>query len=223
MRTGVRSSRAAARAARRHPVGSVIALVVIVVAAGCAPPTSTSASTDGGVAVAPAATAPAAAGGPVDVVLTDTKGLDAPMTLAPFVSSAGAGDVTFKVKNTGTIEHEMIVLKTDTPFDQLPVVDAGDPPAPVTTGRRQGRRGQPTSARPATPTCKPGETRTLHRQGPDARQVRAGVQPGRALQMGMRAPFTVTARLPGRDDAADRAPRVDQCALVRHGRRSTVP
>jgi uncharacterized cupredoxin-like copper-binding protein len=45
-----------------------------------------------------------------------------------------AGKVTFVVKNAGTIVHELIVLKTSTPFDQLPIVDGGDPPAPVTSG-----------------------------------------------------------------------------------------
>jgi len=29
--------------------------------------------------------------------------------------------VFVKLKNTGTIDHEMIVLKTDTPFDQIPI------------------------------------------------------------------------------------------------------
>lgn len=46
-------------------------------------------------------------------------------------ASAPSGDVTFVVKNAGAIDHEMIVLKTSTPFDKLPIVDSGDPPAPV--------------------------------------------------------------------------------------------
>jgi len=53
--------------------------------------------------------------------VSDTKGTDGAETLVPDKSSVSAGDVTFSVKNTGTIEHEVVVLKTDTAFDQLPV------------------------------------------------------------------------------------------------------
>ena len=42
------------------------------------------------------------------------------MAITPFATTAPAGDVTFVVKNLGTIEHEMIMLKTDTPFDKIP-------------------------------------------------------------------------------------------------------
>ena len=113
------------------------------------------------------------------------------MTLVATPTSVPAGDVTFVVKNTGTIDHEMIVLKTDTPFDQLPVADAGDPPAPVTTGadkvdesgqRRRDRRPEPQA----------GRDPDVHRSRTCAGQVRAGLQHRRALPMGMRAPFTVT-------------------------------
>lgn len=45
--------------------------------------------------------------------------------LAPTPATAVAGKVTFSVKNTGTIQHEMVVLKTHTPFDQLQVDAAG--------------------------------------------------------------------------------------------------
>ena len=98
-----------------------------------------------------------------------------------------AGDVTFVVKNAGTIEHEMIVLKTDTPFDQAArrrrrrSARAGD------HRREQGRRERTTSARPATPTSNPA------RPGPspsrsDRRQVRARVQPRRSLPDGHARP-----------------------------------
>jgi uncharacterized cupredoxin-like copper-binding protein len=70
----------------------------------------------------------------VNVTLADTQGLNAPMTMTVTPASAKAGKVKFVVANTGTIVHELIVLKTTTPFDQLPVADAGDPPAPVTSG-----------------------------------------------------------------------------------------
>ena len=41
------------------------------------------------------------------------------MTITP--SSVPAGKVTFVVKNDGTILHEMVVLKSKTAFDQLPI------------------------------------------------------------------------------------------------------
>jgi mono/diheme cytochrome c family protein/uncharacterized cupredoxin-like copper-binding protein len=70
----------------------------------------------------------------VNVTLSDTQGLAAPMSVTVAPTLVNAGKVTFVVKNAGTIVHELIVLKTSTPFDQLPIVDGGDPPAPVTSG-----------------------------------------------------------------------------------------
>jgi mono/diheme cytochrome c family protein/uncharacterized cupredoxin-like copper-binding protein len=70
----------------------------------------------------------------VNVTLSDTQGLASPMTLTVTPASVTAGKVQFVVKNAGTIVHELIVLKTSTSFDQLPVVDAGDPPAPAASG-----------------------------------------------------------------------------------------
>jgi mono/diheme cytochrome c family protein/uncharacterized cupredoxin-like copper-binding protein len=70
----------------------------------------------------------------VNVTLSDTQGLASPMTLTVAPASVTAGKVQFVVKNTGTIVHELIVLKTPSSFDQLPVVDAGDPPAPAASG-----------------------------------------------------------------------------------------
>ena len=53
-----------------------------------------------------------ASGGSVGVTLTD-KGV----TLAQ--SSVNAGAVTFSVKNSGTIEHELVVIKTDVAADKI--------------------------------------------------------------------------------------------------------
>jgi len=59
----------------------------------------------------------ASAGGPISVTLTD-KGV------ALGQNSVNAGAVTFKVKNTGTIEHELVVIKTDVAADKIkPDVD----------------------------------------------------------------------------------------------------
>jgi len=38
-------------------------------------------------------------------------------------SISHAGRVIFKVKNTGTVAHEMVILKTDIPADALPVAE----------------------------------------------------------------------------------------------------
>jgi uncharacterized cupredoxin-like copper-binding protein len=70
----------------------------------------------------------------VNVMLGDTQGLNGPMTMTITPAAVKSGSVKFVVKNTGTIVHELIVLKTTTAFDQLPVADAGDPPVPVTAG-----------------------------------------------------------------------------------------
>ena len=136
-----RQSSAAQRGGRsrvKRSVHSLAPLAVLALAAAaigaCAPPSPAPGAGDGGVnAGGPPQTVLVHGAAPIDVVLTDS-GPSGPMSLVPFDSSASAGDVTFRVKNLGTMEHEMIVLKTDTPFDQLPVTDAGDPPAPVKSG-----------------------------------------------------------------------------------------
>ena len=71
----------------------------------------------------------------VHVTVSDTRGLGGPMTLTASPATAPAGDVTFVVKNTGTIDHEAVVLKTSDPYNKIPITDGGDPPAPVAQGR----------------------------------------------------------------------------------------
>ena len=61
----------------------------------------------------------------VNVDVGDTKGLDGPMTMTVSTATAKSGSVTFVMKNSGTIEHEMIVFKTDTPVGEL-TVEAND-------------------------------------------------------------------------------------------------
>jgi len=125
---------------------------------------------------------------PIDVVLGDS-GPTGPMTLVPFDSSAPAGDITFRVKNLGTVEHEMIILKTDTPFDQLPVADAGDPPAPVTTGADKVDEAN-NVGETGDPNLQPGDTRTFTANLTAGNYVLV-CNLGGHYQMGMRAPFTV--------------------------------
>ena len=44
-------------------------------------------------------------------------------TVEPSVTQSGGGDVTFVVSNKGSLEHEFVVLKTDTPASDLTIVD----------------------------------------------------------------------------------------------------
>jgi uncharacterized cupredoxin-like copper-binding protein len=75
---------------------------------------SDTASTGGG-----GVTVPAATGTPVSVIAVDKSDTAQSFTLEP--SSVKAGPVTFTFQNTGERQHEMVLLKTDTPFDQLEV------------------------------------------------------------------------------------------------------
>ncbi len=161
-----------------------------VLTVACAPPNSPAGSNDGGVPINTAAGA-VSAGAPIDVALVDTKGLDGPMSIASFATTAPAGDVTFVVKNLGTIEHEMVVVKTDTPFDKIPIADSGDPPVPVTSGADKIDEAD-NVAETGDPNLQPGDTRTF---------VAAGLAPGHYVLvcniakhygLGMRAAFTVT-------------------------------
>ena len=98
------------RPARTLAFVATLALGLTVVAA-CGSDSSNKSSTtttESGVTVTSVAN-----GTPVAIVVTDTQGTNGPMTMTVTPSSVAAGSVTFTVKNTGTIKHEMVVLKTD--------------------------------------------------------------------------------------------------------------
>ena len=71
-------------------------------------------------------------GGQVSVTLTDTG-----VTLGQ--SSINSGPVTFKVKNAGSIEHELVVVRTDIAQDKLQP-DA-DEPGKMSEEGAQGESG----------------------------------------------------------------------------------
>jgi uncharacterized cupredoxin-like copper-binding protein len=75
-----------------------------------------------GAATAGAAPQAKKKGTPVLIEVGDTAGTKAPMTMTVAPTSAPAGKITFTVKNSGTVIHEMVILKTDVPYDQIPVV-----------------------------------------------------------------------------------------------------
>jgi len=147
---------------------------------------STTATTSSGGVTVPATTG----AGTVTVALGDTKGTDGPMTLTATPTSATAGDISITVKNAGTIDHEMIVLKTDTAFDQLPVVDSGDPPAPVTTGADKVDEGTKVGET-GDPNLKPGESRTFTLKGLAAGRYVFVCNIAKHYGLGMRGAFTV--------------------------------
>jgi uncharacterized cupredoxin-like copper-binding protein len=71
-------------------------------------------------------------GGQVSVTLTDTG-----VTLAQ--ASVNSGPVTFKVKNAGSIEHELVVVRTDIAQDKIQP-DA-DEPGKMSEEGAQGESG----------------------------------------------------------------------------------
>ncbi len=81
------------------------------------------------------------------------------VTVSQF-ASAPSGNLRFVVKNAGGIDHELIVLRTDRPFNKLPVVDGGDPPAPVK--HAADKVDEATNVgETGDPNLKPGQTRTF--------------------------------------------------------------
>jgi uncharacterized cupredoxin-like copper-binding protein len=130
----------------------------------------------------------------VDVTISDS-GVhgSTPMsgTVVPSPASVSGGDITFVVKNTGTVPHELVVLKTDTPFDKLPVSDSGDPPAPVTTGADKVDEG-PSVGETGDPNLAAGETRTFTIKNMTPGNYVLVCNLAGHYAMGMRAAFTVT-------------------------------
>ena len=174
-----------------------IALIGILGAAtGCASSTSSSANggntLEGGVKIpsaTPAVTAPTTT---VNVTVSDTNGLAGPMSITVSPPTAPAGNVTFVVKNTGTIDHEAVVLKTNIPFDKLPIIDAGDPPAPVKTGADKVSEDA-NIGETGDPNLKPGDTRTFTIKNMTAGNYDIVCNIAQHYGKGMRAAFTVTA------------------------------
>jgi uncharacterized cupredoxin-like copper-binding protein len=92
----------------RRPTALLIstAIVGIVAACGGAATTATPSAS-----VASSSTAGAA-------IAVDLK----EWSITPSSRTAKAGDVTFNIKNSGTVVHEFVVVKTDIKADALPVI-----------------------------------------------------------------------------------------------------
>jgi iron uptake system component EfeO len=91
---------------RQHRFGVIGLVGVAAIALAACSASSTPAPSAGG----------GAGGSSVDVALAE-------WSVTPSAATAAAGDLTFKVANKGTQVHELIVVKTDTKADALPVAD----------------------------------------------------------------------------------------------------
>ena len=174
---------------RLVPLALVAALVIAV--AGCSSSSKSSTSTNGGGGVS--VTTAVASGTKVNVEVGDTSGLNGPMTLVATPNSVPAGNVTFVVKNTGTIDHEMIVIKlpAGVTWDQIPVTDSGDPPVSVKTGADKIDEAN-NIGETGDPNLKPGDTRTFTVKNMTAGAYALVCNIAKHYAMGMRAQFTVT-------------------------------
>ena len=106
-------------------------------------------------------------------------------------AAAPSGTIRFAVKNAGSIDHELIVLRTKRPFNELPVADAGDPPVPVKT--RADKVDETTNVgETGEPDLKPGETRTFIIKNLPAGHYALVCNLAKHYGLGMRAAFTVT-------------------------------
>ena len=172
---------------------AIAALGLLTLCAGCASSSKSTASdanyVEGGVKI-PGATGGTSAPTTVQVALGDTNGAG-PMTLTLSPATVPAGDVTFVVKNNGTIVHEAVVLKTDVPFDKLPVTYGGDPPVPVKTGANKVSEDA-NVGETGDPDLEPGGTRTFTIKHMTAGNYVVVCNIAGHYAMGMRAQLTVT-------------------------------
>ena len=113
------------------------------------------------------------------------------MTLTVSPATAPAGDVTFVVKNNGTIDHEAVVLKTERPVRQAPDHLRRRPTRPGHDRRQQGQRRHQ-HRRDRRPRPQTRRHPHLHDQEHDRRATTSIVcNIADHYGKGMRAPFTV--------------------------------
>ena len=115
------------------------------------------------------------------------------MSLTATPDKVPAGNVTFVVKNDGTIDHEAVVLKLDPGqvWDKLPTDYANDPPVKVASGGDKVSEAN-NIGETGDPNLKPGESRTFTIKNMTAGDYAIVCNIAKHYQMGMRAPFTVT-------------------------------
>jgi uncharacterized cupredoxin-like copper-binding protein len=97
-----------------------VTAVVVLALAGCS--SSKSSTSGGGQSGGGGVTATtAASGGPAVVNVVGGEKPDGKYYFTVTPASVKAGSTTITFKNVGTMEHEVVVLKTDTPANQLKV------------------------------------------------------------------------------------------------------
>ena len=176
----------------RRLLSGVAVLGVLALLTGCASSTSNTTgknTLEGGVKI-PGTGGATSTATTVNVALGDNHGTG-PMTLTLSPSVVPAGDVTFIVKNNGTIDHEAVVLKTNLPYNKIPIADAGDPPAPVKTGANKVSEDT-NIGETGDPNLKPGETRTFTIKHMTAGNYAVVCNIANHYGFGIRAPLTVT-------------------------------
>jgi uncharacterized cupredoxin-like copper-binding protein len=89
-------------------------VALALLAVGCGGGASSSSTAPATSAPSQLTSAPSAAAGTVTAEVSEFK-------IALGAESAPAGSVTFDVMNTGTIDHEFVVFKTDLAADKLPL------------------------------------------------------------------------------------------------------
>ena len=176
--------------ARMRLVPAVLAMALVVALTGCSSSSKTSTSNNGGGVTV---TTAVPSGTVVNVTVSDTSGLSGAMTMTATPSTVPAGNVTFIVKNTGTIDHEAVVLqlKAGETWDKLPIADAGDPPAPVTTGADKVAEDN-NVGETGDPNLKPGTSRTFVVKDMKSGNYAIVCNIAQHYGMGMRAQFTVS-------------------------------
>ena len=126
----------------------------------------------------------------VHVTITDQGAMNKPMVFTIDRTSAPTGAVTFVVKNDGKIDHDLVVLRTDKPFDAIPVDAAGDPPAAVTSGANKIREDN-NVGETGDPNLAKGTSRTFTISDMQAGTYVLVCNLAMHYQMGLRAAFTV--------------------------------
>ncbi len=168
-----------------------VPVLALSVFAGCGSSSKSSSTTSSSSSGVTTSQTGVESGNTVHVTVSDSNGLDGPMTLVVSPAAVQAGDVTFVVKNTGTIDHELIVLQAKVPFNHLPIVDAGDPPAHVTTGANKVDETNK-AGETGDPNLKPGGTRTFTVKSMVAGSYALVCNIALHYGKGMRGAFTVT-------------------------------
>jgi uncharacterized cupredoxin-like copper-binding protein len=161
------------------PLPLVVAGLVVLALAGCSssesPTTTTAAgaqSGGGGVTVTTAAS-----GGPTVVNVEGGEKPDGSYYLTVTPASVKAGPTTITFKNVGTKEHEVVVLKTDTPADQLKVGSNHEVSEDASVG--ENSETEPGKTKSTTIDLKPGNYVLV-----------CNIE--RHYEKGMRTAFTVT-------------------------------